>query len=378
MKILFDHQVFSWQRYGGISRYFAELIRGLRAAGEEAVLPADFYAQNIHLQELTGETQQPISPQNFPGKNYLQNLLGREKSEYALRTQAPQVFHPTYFDPYFLPQAERRRVPFVITVHDMIHEKFGHGSRWFSIDSLVVPGKKLLAERAAAIVAVSESTRADLLEIYPHLPPEKIQVIHHGSSLVADSSAKFQLDLPEQFLLYVGNRNGYKNFGFMVRELAGLLLANPNLKLLCAGSQPFSSGELALFNSLKINEQCLHLPFKTDAELTEIYRRARCFIFPSRYEGFGIPVLESFAAGCPAVLHSIPALREVGGDSALYFSENEPGSLAAQVQKLLGNAIFRGLLAGGGAVRLADFSWKKSVAEHLELYRTVAQMFPKY
>ncbi|MFN4254970.1 MAG: glycosyltransferase family 4 protein [Saprospiraceae bacterium] len=373
MKILFDHQVFAWQRFGGISRYFAELIRGLRARGEQAVLPSHFYTQNIHLQELVGETLRPIAQPEFPGKKLLQNFLGRRYSLRALRELRPDVLHPTYFDPYFLPTAERLGIPFVLTVHDMIHEKFGHGSGGrFSIDATVVPGKKLLAERAAAIVAVSEHTKRDLLEIYPQLPPDKITVIWHGNSLKINPKAPLQLNLPEQFVLFVGNRGGYKNFSFFIREMAELLRERTGLFAVLAGSSPFSETEKGQLNALKISDKCLHQPFRDDAELGEIYRRAACFVFPSRYEGFGIPVLESFAAGCPAVLHESSSLPEVGGAAALYFRENEPGSLKFAVQNLLDAPEKQAALREAGFSQLQKFTWEKSVAAHLELYKKVA------
>ena len=373
MKILFDHQVFTWQRFGGISRYFAELIRGLRRGGEEALLPPYFYSQNIHLQEIVGEQVRPIVSAKFPGKNLVQNFLGRRKSLRALAATRPDVFHPTYFDPYFLPTAKRLRVPFVLTVHDMIHEKFGHGTGGrFSIDAMVVPGKRLLAERAAAIVAVSEHTKRDLLEIHPQLPPEKITVIPHGNSLKINSKAPFRLRLPEQFVLFVGNRGGYKNFGLFVHEMAELLQNRAGLFAVFAGSSPFSESEKAMLNSLKISEKCLHQPFRNDAELSEIYRCAACFVFPSRYEGFGIPVLESFACGCPVVLHESSSLPEVGGDAAVYFRESAPGSLKFAVQNLLDTPDKRVALREAGFSRLQKFTWERSIAAHLELYKKVA------
>ncbi|HAD14865.1 MAG TPA: glycosyltransferase family 1 protein, partial [Saprospirales bacterium] len=162
MRILFDHQVFSWQTYGGISRYFVEQMRELQALGQMVYLPQHFFSENVYLRQLPDFKRKSLLPISFKGKKWLQLQLGKWSSTRALKSVQPDVFHPTYFDPYFFSQVNQLGVPWVVTVHDMIHEIYEHGSRgFFSLDKDVIANKKFLAEKAGAIITVSASTRED-------------------------------------------------------------------------------------------------------------------------------------------------------------------------------------------------------------------------
>lgn len=373
MRILFDHQVFSWQIHGGISRYFVEIARGLKPLGHEVFFPDDFYSINAYLPSLPQVRTRALSPFSFKGKKWLQNWLGRRPSLSAIRHGRPDVLHPTYFDSYFLPEIQRRQLPFVLTIHDMIHEKYGHGSAGlFSLDAHVVENKRKLALQANAIIAVSSYTKNDILQYIPGVNPDKIVVIHHGNSIVK-SSATVQPSgaLPEKYILFVGQRGAYKNFAWMAEQLADLLRSDPELQLVCAGGGSFQPEEQALLQRLKIDSQTRHLANLTDAALGQAYSKAACFIFPSQYEGFGIPILEAFAFGCPVVLNNTSCLPEIGGDAALYFSENEPLTLVSAVRKMLNDSSLRAEMAEKGARRLDMFSWEKSAALHSALYQNV-------
>lgn len=376
MRILFDHQVFSWQTYGGVSRYFAEQMRGLQKLGQEVFLPLYFFSENVYLRELPDFKRNSSSKHSFKGKKILQNILGRSASLGAIRKVAPDVFHPTYFDPYFLKTVQQRGTPFVLTVHDMIHEIYGHGSRSvLSLDAHVVENKRLLAEKADAVIAVSENTRLDLLRFCPEVDPAKVRVIHHGNSLNykagSTDASSTPFDFP--FLLFVGQRKAYKNFSWMVTQLAALLRTEKDLQLICVGGSDFNPEEQLLLKNLGIAQKVQYKVVGSDPELAALYRRAVCFIFPSQYEGFGIPVLEAFACGCPAVLNRSSSLPEVGGDAAAYFEENVVGSLENAVKRILNEKPFRDTLVEAGLNRVQQFSWEQSVTKHLAVYQSVAK-----
>lgn len=368
MRILFDHQVFSWQTYGGISRYFAEQLRGLKALSQEVFLPEVFFSENVYLRQFPEFQRGSIAPFSLPGKKMLQNLLGRRASLKAIGQVSPDVFHPTYFDPYFLKTLGKRGIPFVLTVHDMIHEIYAHGSQGlFSLDRNVVKNKSHLAKKAAAVIAVSEHTRQDLLRFCPELDPAKIQVIHHGNSLW-----NTEFEVPHStFLLFVGQRKGYKNFAWMVEHLADLLCSEKDLELWCVGGGAFDTLETEQFARLGIAQKVRYLKVTSDAALAKVYSQAACFIFPSQYEGFGIPVLEAFACGCPAVLNHASSLPEVGGDAAVYFEASKPETLEEAVRKILHGAAFRQTLVERGWARAAQFTWQQSAEKHLALYKKI-------
>ncbi len=372
MRILFDHQVFSWQTYGGISRYFAEQLRELQELGESVFLPGHFYSENVYLKEFPQFQRPSLTRFSFKGKKILQNRLGRRASIRAIDQLNPDVFHPTYFDPYFLKALEKRRIPFVLTVHDMIHEIYGHGSRSvFSLDAQVVEHKRLLLEKAAAVIAVSENTRRDLLRFCPEVDVAKIHVIHHGNSLKPGEQVLSSTSHQRPYLLFVGQRKAYKNFAWMLEKLAGLLRSNRDLQLVCVGGSAFDALENEQLSRLGITAQVHYKTVASDAELIRVYSQAACFIFPSQYEGFGIPVLEAFACGCPVVLNHASSLPEVGGDAALYFDEKNSESLELAVKQVLGDATLRETMVKKGIDRVQQFTWAQSAARHLAVYQSI-------
>jgi len=377
MRILFDHQVFSWQTYGGISRYFVEQMRELEGLGQEVLLPENFFSENVYLRSFPGRQRKSFTSFPFKGKKFLQNILGRNASLHAIRKQRPDIFHPTYFDPYFVKALEKCQIPFVLTVHDMIHEIYGHGNRgFFSLDAKVVEHKRFLAEKANAVIAVSENTRQDLMRLYPAVDPAKIHVIHHGNALQhlplkPDTAPSTNTAKHASYLLFVGQRKAYKNFSWMVEQLADLLKSIPELRLVCVGGSAFDSVEREQLARLGIIQKVQYLTVGSDAELAKLYNEAACFIFPSQYEGFGIPVLEAFACGCPAVLNRKSSLPEVGGEAAGYFEEENPGSLAVAVRRVLEDTPYRKQLVEMGYERAKKFTWQHSAAQHLAVYQTV-------
>lgn len=371
MRILFDHQVFSWQNYGGISRYFVEQIRGLQSLGQDVFLPQHFFAENVYLSKLKGFEQKSLTPFPFKGKKWLQLQLGKRATLKALRAREPQVFHPTYFDPYFLPETQRKRIPWVITVHDMIHEIYGHGSPgFFSLDARVIPNKRLLAQKAHAVITVSENTRRDLLHFCPEVDPEKVHVVYHGNRLNAAPSASRNTDAP--YLLFVGQRKGYKNFIAMLDQLQPVLAEEKQLQLKCVGGGAFDASEIAHIKELGLEHRVQYAVVQSDAALAQTYQQAECFLFPSMYEGFGLPVVEAMACQCPVLLQEGKALREVGGESAWYFDTSQKGSLTDALLILLRNPEQRKKMVESGKKRAESFSWEKSVENHLKIYQSVA------
>jgi glycosyltransferase involved in cell wall biosynthesis len=374
MRVLYDHQVFSWQTYGGISRYIVEIAQGIAQCGQTALFPEHFYSINHYLNALPGVPAQPLTTFPFKGKKWLQERLGRRHSLQALRKFEPTVFHPTYFEAYFLSAVTRTKTPFVITIHDMIHERYGHGAAgFFSLDKNVVQHKRQLAQRAAAVVVVSENTRQDVLDFIPELDPAKIHTIHHGNSLQPALDTTLEpSDLPKNYLLFVGQRSGYKNFQWMVESLKELFRADESLHLVCVGGGAFTEQEKWHLQEAGIWARAQNKQGVSDALLALYYHRARCFIFPSQYEGFGIPVLEAFSCGCVTVLNRSSSLPEVGGDAALYFSNNDVAGFTDVVYQAMYQDTLREQLKLRSKERLQQFSWQKSATAHANLYTQIA------
>jgi len=253
--------------------------------------------------------------------------------------------------------------PAVVTVHDLSFERdaasMGSRDRW--IFKRVVPRA---ARRARRVIAVSERTRRDLVDLYA-IPPERITVIPHGvdpafgpdASVVGQSPPTRMTGVGDKgahdYLLYVGAIQARKD------PLAAAEAAESvGLPLVVAGPER----EPALARELERHGADLRGYVEKD-ELARLYRGAACLVLPSRYEGFGLPVLEAMACGTPVVAHSDPALLEVAGDVAVYA---EPGGLADAIRQALAQ---RERLAAAGLERARLFSWEETARRTLDVYR---------
>lgn len=369
MKLLYDHQIFAVQQYGGISRYYYELLRCYAAEGAPEFELACPYTTNVYLWGAPFlKLNTPLTRKRFKGSGLINNLLAGSKNrsvaETALQAGDYDLFHPTYYDPYFLEHLGDK--PFVLTVHDMTHERYPD---CYPAGDPTSGWKTLLAERAAHIIADSHSTRADLLE-FCRVPAEKVTVVHLGCSLAPPATADATVDLPEKYLFYVGERSRYKNFAFAVRALEPLFREYPDLELLCVGGGGFEAAEISIFADLGLVGRCRQVRL-SDEELASAYNRAAALIFPSLCEGFGIPVLEAFACGCPAILSNRTSLPEVGGEAALYFDPENGEALLSQAARLLADNSLREELVHAGRERAREFSWERTAARTRAVYAGV-------
>jgi glycosyltransferase involved in cell wall biosynthesis len=235
----------------------------------------------------------------------------------------------------------------VVTVHDLSFERdavsMGSLDRW--IFKRVVPRA---ARRARRVIAVSERTKHDLVDLYA-IPPERITVVPHGVDPAFGPGGNGAHD----YLLYVGAIQARKD------PLAAAQAAESvGLPLVVAGPER----EPALARELERHGADLRGYVEKD-ELARLYRGAACLVLPSRYEGFGLPVLEAMACGTPVVAHSDPALREVAGDVAVYA---EPGGLADAIRQALAQ---RQRLAAAGLERARLFTWEETARRTLDVYR---------
>jgi len=378
MKILYDHQAFSNCSYGGICRYFFELMRHYY----RQKVPFELAAQSInnHYLESAIETKDWCS--NTPRsalpmwrrcRRAFSRFFGKEaeRSDFlfenkragvaALERNAFDIFHPTYYDPYFLEHLSKK--PFVLTVHDCIHELFPE----FLMTDPAYRSKERLAQSAAKVIAVSERTKEDLLRIYD-VDERKITVVYHGNSLDANVE-NANLRLPSRYLLFVGDRTIYKNFYLLARVIASLAKHDRELSLLCMGGPKFSQRELRFFELIGIRDQ-VRWRAADDPSLVSAYRRALLFVYPSLYEGFGIPLLEAFACGCPVACSRTSCFPEIAGDAAAYFEPKEFDSMKETIAELLRNEDLRKRLRTAGYKRLQRFSWEQCAHQTMRVYES--------
>jgi glycosyltransferase involved in cell wall biosynthesis len=366
MKVLYDHQIFE-SRFGGISRYFVELMRF-----NPTSLLSLKYSDNIYLSSDTIKKNNILPKDyeydlflpkiNFKGKGrlfrFFSNVTQKNNLSLSINTLNEQdfdVFHPTYYDPYFLKYLKEK--PFVLTVHDMIHELF---PEYFYNDKATIANKKICINNADRINVNSETTKQDLLKIYPNVE-DKVKITYLAfSNKILTAERKMG-----NYLLFTGSRDGYKNFVAFIQAIAPLLLRF-DLNLICTGHD-FNIKEINLFENLQIADKVI-CKLASDEELNKLYSEAIAFIFPSLYEGFGIPILEAFASGCPAILSNTSSLPEIGGEAAVYFDPYSIDDMRSAIEKVITSECLQKELIIKGKDRVKKFSWEKCATETMHVY----------
>jgi glycosyltransferase involved in cell wall biosynthesis len=369
VKVAFDHQAFSLQRYGGVSRYFFELASRLSAHGvSEVSIVAPLYI-NSYLsadpgRRITrGRYMPPVTTEGLsgvvPGVVLLAN---RVAAPWAWRGAKPDLIHETFFADKPVGKARRR----VVTVYDMIHELFADeslGARKVS------RAKRAAVERADHVICISENTRRDLVRLYG-IDPARTSVVHLGYSLTAEANApKADSSEGRPTLLYVGGRTGYKNFGALLQAYGSSPVLR-EFELIAFGGHPLLPDERKEIERLGITDR-VQFESGSDRELAARYRAASAFIFPSKYEGFGIPPLEAMSYGCPVVCSNAGSIPEVVGDAGVYFDPNDPEDLRTALEHVATTEALQADLRTRGYARIKTFSWDKCAAATARIYREI-------
>jgi len=388
MNILYDHQAFSSFAYGGVSRIYFELMNAYSKDPEVQFTLSLQYSDNEYLKGATwnpgvrpyvkriSDRDEIVFPVHLARNFFVKRLnnhrkdVNRTYSEKMISAGAYDIFHPTYYDPYFLDVLPDK--PFVLTVYDMIYELF---PEYFPGSIKFLEGKSFLIAKAAKIITISESAKRDLLQLY-HLPSDKIEVVYLANSLQPIPAVQKReiesLQIPERFVLYVGKRVLYKNFFFFVESIVPLLQRDPSLTLVCAGGQDFTSAEKKFFRTRGIENKLRYVP-GNDAFLSSLYGRAAAFVFPSLYEGFGIPVLEAFACNCPVLISNTSSLPEIAGDACVQFDPRNKASIYNAVQRVLSSTTLQTELREKGRERVQLFSWERTANETKQIYKNIIQ-----
>jgi glycosyltransferase involved in cell wall biosynthesis len=364
VKVYYDYQIFTIQRWGGISRYYYELMDYYSKSGGfdfELLLSR---SNNGYLNKASFfSNRSMLNDVNFFGKRRILNIFNKSFARQKLKESNFDVFHPTYYDPYFLPFLKKK--PFVIMIPDMIHEKF---SSTFPSWDFSAKWKKELARKAAKIITITQNTKRDIMEMLG-IPDSKIEVVYLGNSLNLSLRANTNIELPKKYVLFVGSRVGYKNFDKFTESVIPILKKDTGLNIVCVGDK-FSTKEIATFDKLGVKNRFFQYSVH-DEVLAQIYSKAEAFVFPSMYEGFGIPILESFACGCPAILSNCSSFPEVAEDAAIYFDPYSIEDMTSAIEKVVYNNEIKNNLIKKGNERIKTFSWDKAALETKKVYESV-------
>ena len=343
MRIILDGIIFSLQPHGGISVYFRELLNYLAFSA----VPTLLTLENPIVQNL-----RELPPKILVNLN---NARIFERYRSARIDDTGSVFHSTYYrQPYC------SKIPVVVTVHDFTYEYFRNGpSRWIHTHQ-----KYAAIRNAQSIICISESTKDDLLKFVGLRSGQVIHVIPNGVGVSFGPLGIKPAGRP--YILFVGERSGYKNFSLVLAALEFL----PDFELHCVGGGKLRDEEFINTNPI-LRSRVLHLGFVTDQILNHEYNQAICLVYPSRYEGFGIPVVEAMKAGCPVVSSKCKAVIEIGGDALEQLEDENPRSLAEAVLRLCEHD-YRAIRIKKGLKRSLIYDWQRCHEQTLEVYRKLS------
>lgn len=356
--IVLDGTVLGIQTAGGISRYVTELSRSLSALQADFVtfcgLSVNAYFDQIPRDKRIGYA----SSGNWPGRGSLFGSLN--KYGWKVMRGRGSVTHSTYY------YAPRGRAPHVQTVYDCIDE---HDPRFF--DSPLGKSKRRSIEQSDAIICISEQTKRDVLRHY-NVNPSSLHVIYLGlerpqkqSVEPRDASQSRSVD-SGYHLLFVGNRSGYKNFDLLLQAMANLNPLQEVSVLHLVGGGPLTTEEIRRIAELGLAADAIRFEGNLDPIAAGWYQRVDVLVYPSLYEGFGLPPLEALANGCPVIAAGIPVLQEILGNAAYFFDVQQSDSLAQALLKVRREpepARWHGLPR--------DYSWESCARETLRIYQSL-------
>lgn len=371
MKILFDSSIYSLQSTGGITRMFNELIPRLAALDPEVQI--QFFQTGLLKQPLPqiknvkvfdyGYLDLLFRPRRIWQNNYekIYSFIGNK----IITSQKSTIWHSTYYNDFFGWKGKK-----VVTVHDMIYEMF---PRLFSqkFDQNFIRQKKKTINNSDTVICVSNTTKQDLINLYS-LQDVNIHILYHGVSPSFQKidhkiiPQEYRISFP--YIMFVGKRTHNKNFLEFIKAYSKWN-KKKEINVLAVG-QKWKKDEIRILKELQIFENVILMSNIDDGQLAYLYNQALAFIYPSLYEGFGIPLLESMACGCPIVASNIPSTNEIAHDIPVYFEIGDVESFLFALEK----GVYRRnkpKTTQKGILRAKEFSWDDSAKKLLQIYKNL-------
>ncbi len=358
MRVTVDDQIFTVQRWGGVSRYFTELIERFRRPDSGVAVRTPFrYVVNDHVRDADPGRFHAVPVEAVARRYQLVQALNAVTP--PRRADRTAILHHTYYRQSRLRTPARKRV---CTIYDLIPELM---PELFPAGRLRAD-KKAYIEACDALLCISHTTKADLLAQYGPLDKPVIVTPLGFPTALLDTVPPAPAAVP--YLLFVGARFGYKNVDVLWRAVARLRAEGTQVRVVCTGGGQFTADESARLAELDLAD-VVEQRNTPDAELGTLYAGAAAMVFPSRYEGFGLPIVEAFAAGCPVVLADMPCSVEVGGDAAQFVGADDDEALAAVLDRLAADEAERQRWRARGRVRAGDFTWERTAELTRQAYR---------
>lgn len=335
---------------GGVRRIALELLSALRLSAGEVTVSVSSRVNGTTLTTPTPSAADRALMQLAESVYFARQRLSAETG----------VAHSLYYD-------QQKRLadwPLVVTVHDMIHERFGVGSpalRW---------AKRLAVRNAALVITPSRATAADLERLFPRLRAEVITIPWGVGEAFVQAPREAGSEDTRPFLLYVGGRNEYKNFGLLVHALANAPDLDDLRVVLVGGGALLEAERAALIEALGTSERLSHVTSASDATLRRLYDDAAALVVTSRCEGFGLPILEAMTRGCPVACATGGSAEEVAGGFASTFDPDSPAECATAIRAAVG---VTGLHREAAAAHAGEYDWVRVAKAHIDAYAAVAR-----
>jgi len=329
MKLVHDDIIFNLQSKGGITNYWKNL--------------KPFLQDKVHLINVNGYSKKE--------RKFHFGLLRYINSNIKFQTNF--IFHSSYYR-----TSNAKKAINIITLYDFIYEKFSEGLR----KRIHVWQKQRAIKNSDHIICISQSTKNDLLIYYPEVDQNKISVVYLG---VKNEFKRDEKSKTKKSLIFVGSRGGYKNFNILLDALNRL----SNYSLIVVGGGELSNQENKRLKNIKYR----HVKECTDEMLNNLYNQSLALVYPSLYEGFGLPIIEALKAGCPVICDEGSSTGEIGGEYVLSGKISEEFIISSVLK--LNNKSFRDNLIKNGIKHASSFTWEKTANQTLKIYEKLWRDF---
>ena len=352
MKIAFTGSIFFNQKIGGISRYYVNLVSQLNLNNVDAKIFAPLN-KNLYLKELPKKYKISNYFSRFPSSKFL-NFANDSLTNLCINHTKPNIIHETYYSKNIEKFKDYKKV---VTVYDLIHEKFYENYSKSKINE-----KNNIIKSADHFICISKKTQQDFIKYY-NVSIDKTSVVYLGSNHFKINQEKLPQNELSNYILYIGSRKKYKNFQILHNAL-NEINKNIKLKLICFGGEKIHNDEIRKISS-NIDVQQI---FGDDNDLAKLYKNALCFINTSSYEGFGIPNIEAMYLECPVLCSDIEVFKEICGESSMYFDPNNAKDLAQKIELLIDDKNISKQKRKMGKTKAQLFTWKNCALDTMNVY----------
>lgn len=355
MKFFFSYHIFYLQKYGGISSYFGNLAKEFIKSEKDINIFCKLH-KNFNLRGLNNIVDGHRI--NYP--YILNNIIGRVNNFFFLKKIIkinPKIIHYTYFNNNF---TKNKNILQIINCWDLTHEKFNK-------DSNIKNLKKLNYLKADKIICPSYTVKKDLLNYYD-LNEDKVKVTYFSSDFEIEHNKKKKL---QNYILYVGSRSDYKNFEKFIKSFSLSEKLKKDFNIIIFGGENSRLNGLNILKKYNIKKNKFQFVNGTNNDLKYYYKNVRIFIYPSRYEGFGIPLVESMRMGCPIISSNGGALKEIAGDGITYFDPDNVEDMKFKLESVIYDDSKLINSIKYGYERCKKYSWKTCAEETYDTYENL-------